>query len=123
MRLWQRQSDALGTKIGTHELQDKDRISPADGSILSLLFAQLRWCAAAIATYRPHSGRYDMISPLAYSIAEACAVGRTGRTALYEVIRKGDLRAIKRGRRTLILVDDLRQWLEGLPALSARRPE
>jgi len=47
-----------------------------------------------------------MDSPLAYSIPAACAVAR-----------RGELRAVKRGRRTLILDSDLRQWLEGLPAI------
>jgi excisionase family DNA binding protein len=58
-----------------------------------------------------------MNSPLAYSIAEACAVARAGRTAIYEAIREGALTARKRGRKTLILPDDLRRWVEGHPAL------
>ena len=56
-----------------------------------------------------------MHTPLAYSIAEACSVVRTGRTALYEAIRSGALRAVKRGRRTIVLADDLRRYLESLP--------
>jgi excisionase family DNA binding protein len=59
-----------------------------------------------------------MVSLLAYSITDACMAGNTGRTTIYEAIRAGELRAVKRGRRTLILADDLRQWLESLPSLN-----
>ena len=55
--------------------------------------------------------------PLAYSIAEACSVARAGRTSLYEAIRSGALRAVKRGRRTIVLADDLRRYLETLPVV------
>ena len=56
------------------------------------------------------------------SISEACAIAGIGRTSLYKAIRAGALRAIKIGRRTLLLQDDIRQWLEGMPAVAARRP-
>lgn len=54
---------------------------------------------------------------LAYTIAEACAAARVGRTVLYELIRDGQLPARKCGRRTVVLADDLRRWIEGLPAI------
>jgi excisionase family DNA binding protein len=64
--------------------------------------------------------RSKMNLPLAYSISEACAAARAGRTAIYQAIRDGALIARKRGRKTLILPEDLRRWVEGHPALEPK---
>ena len=49
------------------------------------------------------------------SVVEACAVAGIGRSKLYEAIATGSLKARKWGKRTLILRDDLRQFLASLP--------
>ena len=55
------------------------------------------------------------MAKLAYSIAEAVEAGAGGRTAIYEAIKSGALKARKRGKRTVILAPDLAQYLENLP--------
>lgn len=59
---------------------------------------------------------------LALTVAEACAAARIGRTTLYEAIKNGDLVAAKYGRKTLIRVDDLRNWLGRLPTIAPNMP-
>lgn len=63
--------------------------------------------------------RFTRMTPLVHSISEACSLTRTGRTSIYKAIKDGELRALKRGRRTLILAEDLRRWLETLPSIAA----
>ena len=61
-----------------------------------------------------------MYNPLALTIAEACVRSCIGRTAMYDLINTGKLPARKRGRRTLILADDLQRCLEALPTVTVK---
>ena len=57
-------------------------------------------------------------TPAVYTIAEACAAARIGRSTLYKHIRIGDLRAIKIGSRTCVPIDELYRWLlDGRPPI------
>lgn len=56
---------------------------------------------------------------LAYTIAEAVGAGAGARSSLYRAINAGELIARKRGRRTVILADDLRRWLHSLKPIKA----
>ncbi len=57
---------------------------------------------------------------LAFTIPESVAASGQSRTAIYMALRRGELVARKRGSRTIILVDELRRWLESLPRLETR---
>jgi excisionase family DNA binding protein len=56
-----------------------------------------------------------MLNPLAVTVAEACHLARSSRSEIYAAILRGELGARKRGRKTLILMADLRAWVEALP--------
>lgn len=57
--------------------------------------------------------------PLALSIRDAVAVSPVSRSELYNAMKRGDLRAKKLGRRTIILRDDLVRYLGSLPDYEA----
>ena len=58
-----------------------------------------------------------MQSPIALKISEVCAASRIGRTRVYEAIKRGELRARKNGKSTLVLQSDLVEWLNSLPSV------
>jgi excisionase family DNA binding protein len=65
-------------------------------------------------------GEKIMQNPLALRINEVCAASRIGRTRVYEAIKRGELRARKNGKSTLVLHADLVEWLNGLPSISPK---
>jgi excisionase family DNA binding protein len=58
-----------------------------------------------------------VVEKLALTVAEAAALGGPGRSALYQDIKRGRLRAVKRGRSTRILIEDFKAYLASLPPL------
>lgn len=64
-----------------------------------------------------------MIDPTTYAMTIADVTRRTGigRTSIFEAIRRGELKAIKAGSRTLIRHDDLMAYLDSLPSARAIR--
>ena len=62
-----------------------------------------------------------MATPLAVTIPEAVRLTGLSRSALYELMKRGDLTARKAGRRTLISFADLEAYLAGLPTYQTGR--
>ena len=52
---------------------------------------------------------------IAISIVEAAELSGIGRSSIYSAIKRGELRLKKSGRRSLILVDDLKTFIATLP--------
>jgi excisionase family DNA binding protein len=58
--------------------------------------------------------------PRAFRISEVCRATGFGRSTIYLAIAAGDLVARKYGRRTIILDEDLSNFLRSLPVLQAQ---
>lgn len=59
-------------------------------------------------------------SQRAAGIAQVCVALGIGRTSVYALIRSGQLRAVKIGRRTIVLSEDLERYLGGLRAIEPK---
>jgi excisionase family DNA binding protein len=60
-----------------------------------------------------HGGRIPVV-PVAYGVGEAADALRLSRSALYELIRSGRLRSVKSGRRRLVPVSALAEYVDSL---------
>ena len=84
----------------------------------------------------PHSGKAEVarlgskvmtaarsdhrsVEPIAVSPGEAARLAGVGRTTIYASIAAGELRSIKLGKRRLIAVEALREWLRAHEVLGA----
>ncbi len=54
-----------------------------------------------------------------FTIAQTCEQLSVGRTCLYKLIKSDKLKAVKCGRRTLILREDLETFVSSLPKIEA----
>jgi predicted DNA-binding transcriptional regulator AlpA len=55
------------------------------------------------------------MTKLALTIPEAVAMSGIGRSSLYEVFKAGGIKPRKHGKRTLVMVADLENYLKSLP--------
>jgi hypothetical protein len=62
------------------------------------------------------------VNPIAFPLSRATLVSGLSRSEIYRRLAAGDLRAVKAGKRTLILADSLRAYLDSLPAATFRAP-
>jgi len=54
------------------------------------------------------------LEPLAVDIPEACRLTGLGRSKLYELLSAGEIPSVKVGKRRVVPVASLRQWLAKL---------
>lgn len=60
-----------------------------------------------------------MTDPIALTIPKSVEVSNFSRTYIYEALKRGDLKARKAGRRTLIEFDSLKTLMASLPEYRA----
>ena len=62
-----------------------------------------------------------MTDQLAYTIPQAVEASAVSRTEIYRAAKRGELEFRKRGKRTLILADELIRWVQSLPTAQAAK--
>jgi excisionase family DNA binding protein len=62
----------------------------------------------------PRSTVTSEVVPVLYRVDEAAAALRLSRSSVYELIRSGQLRTVKQGRRRLVPVTALAEYVESL---------
>lgn len=55
------------------------------------------------------------MSKISVSIPEAIEMTGIGRSSLYKLFSEGKIKPRKSGKRTLVLVEDLKRYVESLP--------
>ena len=68
-------------------------------------------CLGGKAMTAARSDDRSPVEPIAVSPGEAARLAGVGRTTIYASISAGELRSIKLGKRRLIAMDALREWL------------
>ena len=68
------------------------------------------------------TGSGTSLEPLAASISDTSKVAGLSRSEIYRRLAAGDIRAVKSGNRTLIIMDSVREYLTSLPVATFRAP-
>jgi hypothetical protein len=63
------------------------------------------------------------MTPLFFTIPEACRIACIGKTRLYEEAAAGRLAMVKSGRRSLITAESLRAYGDSRPAAKLKPPQ
>jgi excisionase family DNA binding protein len=71
----------------------------------------------------PALGTFYSTEPVAAPIPDACRYSGLTRSEIYRRLAAGDIRAIKSGTRTLILMDSLRAHIARLPTATFGQPK
>ncbi|RON71496.1 helix-turn-helix domain-containing protein [Pseudomonas fluorescens] len=62
----------------------------------------------------------ETVNSLSVSVEEAARLTSHSRSGIYEVIASGELKAFKIGRRRLILMTELKAWIERVAKAGSR---
>lgn len=60
------------------------------------------------------------IAPLSVGIEEAARITGYSRSGIYEIMAQGELKSFKLGKRRLVLVTELKAWIERAAKAGAR---